>query len=168
MQQLYKQIQQLTQDISSVGILKMDSSNILQLVNSGYTDFVRKVQFTDNAPSHLRITYETKCGDMFDDRKETSKCSNVEIGKEYEFWVNVTLLDYPKMLNSSFVKIEEGSISSESFEIQIDYEEECPCLKESTVDFNSTVCYEHGDFICGMCQCHSGWYVLFLLVIFFL
>lgn len=92
----YNQINELMQDISSVGELKMDSSNILQLVENGYKEVVRRAQFSDNAPKFIRIDYKTNCGGKFDELMDLNKCDNVEIGKEYEFEVLVTMLNYPE------------------------------------------------------------------------
>lgn len=136
----------------------MDSSNILQLVDSGYKDFARKVQFYDNAPSHLKITYATKCGTLFNDFRKLSKCDNIEIGKEYEFLVNVTLVDYPENgHNTETVKIEEASISSEYLELAINIEDECPCMQSELGEIESPACNYHGEMRCGMCHCDIGW-----------
>lgn len=148
------------QEISSVGILKMDSSNILELVNNGYKEFARKVQFFDNAPSNFIITYETKCGNLYRYAKQQSRCDNIEIGNEYEFYVNITLKDYPEDTNitSEQFKIEEASLSSEFLLVDIDYEDECPCLMDEIGDKNSLLCNRKGEMKCGMCFCNPGWY----------
>lgn len=150
------------QEVSSVGILKMDSSNVQQLVANGFADFVRKVQFTDNAPSHLQVHYETTCGGLYDNLHDASKCDNVEIGNEYEFLVHVTLLDYPKEMainqtSGSSIKVEEASISSEFMQIEVDIEPECPCMSQEVGEVQSDKCNRHGELRCGMCQCESGW-----------
>lgn len=149
--------------MSRVGVLKMDSSNILQLVRAGYTDFIRKIQFFDDAPSNLLITYETRCGNQFYTTRQQSKCDNVEIGKEYEFVLNVTLDDYPKSrgdgtpVRKQTIKIESG-ISSEYLQLDIEIEEECPCLANNVEENrNSVACNGRGTLKCGMCICDAGW-----------
>lgn len=141
----------------------MDSSNILQLVREGYTDFIRKIQFFDNAPANLLVTYETRCGNQFFSPRQQAKCENVEIGKEYEFVINVTLDDYPKTRGdgkavwNQTIKIESG-ISSEYLQLDIDIQEECPCLVgELEEEQNSPSCNWRGGLKCGMCFCESGW-----------
>lgn len=158
MQQLYDQIHNLIQDVSSVGVLKMDSSNILQLVDTGYKDFARKVAFFDNAPSNVRITYATKCGSLYDHFRAIAKCDNIEIGKEYEFLVNVTLLDYPDDgRQMEAIKIEEASISSESLALVVNVEDECPCMRQEAGEIDSPACNFNGEMRCGMCHCNGGW-----------
>lgn len=147
------------QEVSSVGVLKMDSSNILQLVNDGFSGFVHKAHFSDNAPSYISVKYETKCGNLYPDFVELSKCENIEIGQEYEFRIHVTLLDYPELSNitSTSIKVEEASLGSDFLQIDIELEEECPCLKDSVGDVKSSKCNEHGELKCGMCLCENGW-----------
>lgn len=149
--------------MSRVGVLKMDSSNILQLVRAGYTDFIRKIQFFDDAPSNLLVTYETRCGNQFYSARQQSKCENVEIGKEYVFLINVTLDEYPKtrddgsIVREQTLKIESG-ISSEYLQLDIEIQEECPCLvREPAEEKNSAACNWRGSLNCGMCICESGW-----------
>lgn len=156
---LYSQLSQLMSEISSVGVLKMDSSNILQLVNDGFTGFVHKAHFSDNSPPYVNIRYETKCGDLYREFVELSKCDNIQIGQEYEFKIHITLLDYPELSNitQTSIKIEEASISSEFLQIDLDIEDECPCLKDSEGDVKSSQCNFHGEIKCGMCLCESGW-----------
>lgn len=160
---VYDQIHQLIPEMSRVGVLKMDSSNILQLVREGYTDFIRKIQFFDDAPSNLIVTYETRCGNQYFSSRQQSKCENVEMGNEYEFTINVTLNEYSKtkrdgvnMLKQSF-KIESG-ISSEYLQFDIEIQEECPCLvSEHEEEVNSAACNWRGSLKCGMCFCENGW-----------
>lgn len=160
---VYDQIHQLIPEMSSVGVLKMDSSNVLQLVRAGYTDFIRKIQFFDDAPSNLIVTYETRCGNQFYSLRQQSKCENVEIGKEYEFRINITLDDHPKTFGNGTnvlrqtVKI-ESAISAEYLQLDVEIQEECPCLIGShEEEKNSVACNWHGSLKCGMCFCESGW-----------
>lgn len=160
---VYDQIHQLIPEMSRIGILKMDSSNILQLVRDGYTDFIRKIQFFDGAPSNIMVTYETRCSNQYFSARQQAKCDNVEMGKVYEFTINITLIDYPKVrddgmsiLQQSF-KIESG-ISSEYLQFDIEIQEECPCLVSQHEDEeNSVACNWRGSLRCGMCFCENGW-----------
>jgi integrin beta 1 len=91
----YNRMNDVMDDISSVGQLAMDSSNILQLVEHGYQEFARKATFLDNSADYIKMTYRTTCGGKYEEFVETSKCDNIEQGKDYEFYIDVTLLDYP-------------------------------------------------------------------------
>ena len=89
----YDRVHQLLKEISSVGILMMDSSNVIQLIEKGYQEFLKRVHFIDNAPENVRVEYWTNCGGLYQDLRPMDRCDNVEQGKSYEFYVNVTVLE---------------------------------------------------------------------------
>lgn len=89
----YDQVHQLLKEISSVGILKMDSSNIIQLIEKGYQEFLKRVHFGDNAPENVRVEYFTDCGGLYPERRALDRCDNIEVGRSYDFYVNVTVLE---------------------------------------------------------------------------
>lgn len=92
----YDQIHELMPEISNVGVLSNDSSNILQLVENGYKEVVKRAQFDDDAPDYIKIEYKTDCGGKYKEPKEINKCDNIEIGKEYQFEAKLSLLKYPE------------------------------------------------------------------------
>ncbi|GAB0094468.1 Integrin beta [Sergentomyia squamirostris] len=154
----YDQIHNLLYGMSSVGTLMMDSSNILELVKNGYQEFVKQVEFIDNAPPHIKIDYETDCGGFYPQRRLQQRCDNVEINKKYDFYVNITLLDMPEDGRSTDkILIEESHITDESLTLDIDIEEDCKCLKEEEGEPDSLLCNGLGEMKCGMCLCKNGW-----------
>ncbi|XP_058450991.1 integrin beta-nu isoform X1 [Malaya genurostris] len=158
LQEYYKSMRDLMEEFTSVGLLQDDSSNILQLVETGYRDFVKRVEFTDNAPSYIQLSYLTDCGGIYKTPQEVNKCDNIEIGKEYDFFVEVRLVDYPSDLVSNLtVKIEEALISNEGVVLDIDIRQHCQCELDSEPVSGSEICIGNGDYSCGMCYCHSGW-----------
>ncbi|XP_055636899.1 integrin beta-nu [Toxorhynchites rutilus septentrionalis] len=158
LQEYYTSLQELMSEFASVGLLQDDSSNILQLVDTGYRDFVRRVEFTDNAPSYIRISYTTDCGGVYTTPQPINKCDNIEIGKEYDFNVEIRLLDYPpEQVSNLTVKIEETLISNEAVELVIDIRKTCNCELEQEPIPSSDVCMGNGDYSCGMCNCQAGW-----------
>ncbi|KAL1375620.1 hypothetical protein pipiens_004614 [Culex pipiens pipiens] len=158
LQDYYRSLNDLMSEFTSVGALQDDSSNILQLVNTGYRDFVRKVEFTDDSPSYLEISYKTDCGGMYTKPQLTSKCDNIEIGKEYEFFVEVRLINYPpESVSNLTVKIEETLISNEGVELEIDLRQACQCELQNEPVAGSDLCTGNGDYSCGMCTCKHGW-----------
>jgi protocadherin alpha len=154
----YSEMQAIMQEIASVGRLAADSSNIIKLIEEGYGAAVKKAQFQDNAPEYIKLEYKTRCGDKFDIAQETNKCDNIEIGKEYEFDVSVTLLDYPGDDTKSVkIKIEEANIEAESLELDVEIDYPCTsCLSQPGEQF-SVLCDRHGEFRCGSCICNSGY-----------
>lgn len=159
MKHYYEQLHKLTEEITELGVIEEDSSNILQMVSDGYSEFVKKIQFFDNAPPNIQIKYETRCGKEFYSLREQSKCENAEMGEEYEFTISVTALDYRKDgARQQTFRIEETSTSSEHMEVEINIEDDCPCLlANDTLDLNSPTCNLHGKLSCGMCLCDSGY-----------
>lgn len=154
----YTSIKALMPDQTNVGILQADSSNILQLVEDGFSEFVRKAHFIDDAPDYLKVEYLTKCGDKYIDYVSQNSCDNIEIGKEYEFIIRVTLLDSPEILGleRQTIRIEEASLSDEYLQLDIELEVTCPCMKEEEGEVASARCNKNGEFKCGMCLCDQG------------
>lgn len=89
----YDMVHQLLKEISSVGILKMDSSNVIQLIEKGYQEFLKRVHFVDDAPENVRVEYWTDCGGLYAELRQLDRCDNIETGKSYDFYVNVTVLE---------------------------------------------------------------------------
>lgn len=157
MKNYYEQLHKLTEEITELGVIEEDSSNILQMVSDGYHEFVKRIQFFDNAPANLQVTYETRCGKEFFSAREQSKCENAEMGEEYEFTISVTALEYPEDgARQQTFRIEETSTSSEYMEVEINIEDDCPCLLADDGQANSPICNLHGKLSCGMCLCDSG------------
>lgn len=154
----YNSIKSLMPYQTNVGILQADSSNVLQLVEDGFTEFVRKVHFIDDAPDYFKVEYLTKCGNKYNDYVSQSSCDNIEIGQEYDFILRITLLDSPDILGleRQTIKIEEASLSDEYLQLDIELEMTCPCMKEEVGEPDSPRCNESGEFKCGMCLCHEG------------
>lgn len=153
----YDRMHDVMEEITSVGRLESDSSNILQLIEQGYRDAVKRAQFQDNAPDYISVAYRTKCGEKFDTLIDTNKCDNIEIGKEYEFEVELTLLQYPNDGTKNFkVKIEESNINEA---MEIDVEIDLPCKKCFGMpnETSSELCSRRGSFNCGSCTCESGY-----------
>lgn len=154
----YDQVQNLMEDITSVGQLAADSSNILQLVETGYTRAVRRAQFKDDAPDYIKVEYRTTCGDKYSTSQYENKCDNIEIGNEYLFDIGVTLLRYPEDGTRNLkIKIEETNIEAEAMEIDIEIDYPCTeCLARVKGEKASALCSRKGEFVCGSCICDKG------------
>lgn len=153
----YDQLHELMEEITSVGTLAADSSNILQLVENGYTEAVKRAQFQDNAPSYIKVEYKTTCGGKYETPQETSKCDNIEIGNEYDLDVGVTLLDYPEDGTKSLkIKIEEANIDSEALEIEVEIDYPCTNCTALPGEPASALCDRKGEWKCGSCLCNKG------------
>lgn len=153
----YDQIHELMKEITSVDQLATDSSNILQLVKDGYTKATKRVQFEDNAPSYIKVEYKTTCGGKFETPQDTSKCNNIEVGKEYNFDLELTLLDYPEDGTKNFkIKIEEANIDSEALEIDVEISYPCTSCSSLPGEQAAALCSRQGELKCGSCACNKG------------
>ncbi|XP_062137998.1 integrin beta-nu [Drosophila sulfurigaster albostrigata] len=155
----YKELSGLMKEISNVEILSADSSNILQLIEKSYASFVKRTQFGDNSPDFIEMKYFTDCAGQFPSLRERSYCNNVKMGKEIEFYVNITLKDYPPdgKLNHK-IRVEEASLS-EYIDINVELQRPCPCEEEPQPDdeYGRFQCDDNGYLNCGMCFCDEGW-----------
>lgn len=153
----YDQMHEIMEEITSVGKLAADSSNILQLVEHGFQQAVKRAQFQDDAPDYIKIEYKTRCGEKYETLQETNKCDNIEIGKEYEFDVSFTLLRYPDDGEKNVkIKIEEANIEAEAMEIDVEIDYPCTdCLALPGEQF-SALCFRSGEYKCGACICNAG------------
>lgn len=153
----YDQLHELMEEITSVGMLAVDSSNILQLVEDGYTEAVKRAQFQDNSPSYIRVEYKTTCGGKYETPQDTSKCDNIEIGNEYNFDIGITLLDYPEDGTKNLkIRIEEANIDSEALEIEVEIDYPCTSCTALPGEPASALCDRQGEWKCGSCICNKG------------
>ncbi|XP_026471005.1 integrin beta-nu-like [Ctenocephalides felis] len=143
---------------TSVALLKNDSSNILDLVEDGYKKAISSATFIDDANSFLSVRYFTNCGDDSAPMREINSCQGTEVGKNYAFSVEVTLLKCPseKKQWKNSLKIEEQLTNTK---LRIDLEFMCGCQCEDSVQENqpSANCNSQGNLTCGQCECNPGW-----------
>nr|XP_049465725.1 integrin beta-nu isoform X2 [Anopheles coluzzii] len=158
-QAYYRRLSDLMPEFTSVGRLQDDSSNIIQLVDEGYREFVKRVEFIDNSPDYMQLRYTTDCAGLYREPQPINRCDNIEIGKEYKFNVEIHLLEYPKdpSITNVTVRIEEKLISNEAVELDIDLRTSCNCEKNKKPMELSELCNFNGDYVCGQCQCYVGW-----------
>lgn len=154
----YQQMNVLMNGISNVEKLSLDSSNILELIKTSYETFLKRVKFTDNTPSFIDLKYETNCGGQFDSLRKQNYCNDLKMGQEVEFYINITLNEFPSDGNySRTIRIEDPALS-EYLELDIEIQEPCPCdEKELGDETERAMCWENGVFNCGMCKCDEGW-----------
>ncbi|KAH8378296.1 hypothetical protein KR093_010628, partial [Drosophila rubida] len=155
----YKELSGLMQEISNVEILTADSSNILDLIEKSYASFVKRTQFGDNSPEFIEMTYFTDCAGQFPSLRERNYCNNVNPGKEIEFYVDITLKNYPadgKLRHQ--IRVEETSLS-EHIDLDVELQRPCPCVEEPQPEdeYRRFQCDDKGYLNCGMCFCDEGW-----------
>ncbi|XP_075153165.1 integrin betanu subunit [Haematobia irritans] len=155
----YREFSSLMKEISNVEILSEDSSNILELIKKSYESFIKRTQFSDNSPDFIKVEYETDCGGQFSTLRKRNYCNDVELGKTVDFYINLTLTDFPKDgVYTHKIRIEESALN-EFMEIEVEIQKPCPCAEEVDVndEYARFQCNDNGYMHCGMCQCDPAW-----------
>ncbi|KAH8412694.1 hypothetical protein KR009_004851 [Drosophila setifemur] len=155
----YREVSELMKDISYVDILSKDSSNILELIKESYESFIKRTQFSDNSPDFINLEYYTDCGGQFPTLRKRNYCNNVSLGKEIDFYVDVTLKKYPEnKVYSHKIRIGETSLS-EYMDLDVELQRPCPCQEhqDPTNEVGRFQCENQGYMNCGMCTCDEGW-----------
>lgn len=95
----YKRLNKIIPELSYIGQLAEESSNVLSLVKSGYYDVVKNIKFTASASDNVDVTFNTDCSkeEFGGGWKKSAVCDNVVEGQEYTFNVTMEL----KKLNPS-------------------------------------------------------------------
>jgi integrin beta 1 len=154
----YRELHEVLEDVTFVDKLAEDSSNILQLIENGYKDAIKRAMFQDDAPDYIKVEYKTDCGGRDGRPMETNKCDNIEIGKEYVFDVTLTLTKYPEDgAKSVKIKVEEANIDAEWLEIDAEIGYPCTDCKETVGEKASALCSRNGEWKCGSCECNAGY-----------
>lgn len=87
----YKKLNKIIPELSYVGQLAEESSNVLSLVKAGYYDAVKNIKFTASSSDYVDVTFNTDCGKkaFAEGWKKSAVCDNVVEEQEYTF--NVTM-----------------------------------------------------------------------------
>ncbi|TRY89151.1 hypothetical protein DNTS_018073 [Danionella cerebrum] len=155
---------------SAVGTLSANSSNVINLIVDAYnkptgdiTDLLCAVQslssevILENSklPEGVTITYQSRCKNgVVNDGENGRKCSNISIGDEVSFSINITAQGCPKQGKTESIKIKPLGFTEE-VEILLSFICECDCHLFAIK--NSPVCHNgNGSFECGACRCNKG------------
>lgn len=151
----YKKMKQdILEQEAYVGELQENSKNILELVKTGYYNFIRQVEFSANL-SHAPELEVKFFGDCYrtNDFNYTDGCQNVEEDVPLTFKLQLTLKEMTSKRSEQII-IKEKTIN-EDIEVAIDYVSvncDCPHYDQSSI----LECV-HGNFSCGSCICATGW-----------
>ncbi|KAH8246535.1 hypothetical protein KR038_011727 [Drosophila bunnanda] len=155
----YRELSALMKEISYVDVLSEDSSNILELIKKSYESLIKRTQFADNSPDYIQLEYYTDCAGQFPSLRKRNYCNNVSLGKEIEFFVDVTLKEYPMDKNYTHnIRVGETSLS-EYMDLEVELQRPCPCQEKPDPEneYGRFQCSEQGYMYCGMCTCDEGW-----------
>ncbi|KAL1280821.1 hypothetical protein QQF64_015421 [Cirrhinus molitorella] len=142
---------------SAVGTLSTSSSSVIQLITDAYNSLSSEVILENSKlPDGVSISYISHCKNGVSEKGENGqKCSNISIGDEVKFDIEITATGCPSKGKSETIKIKPLGFVEE-LEIVLNFICECECHKEGIL--NSTECSGgHGTLECGVCRCNEGW-----------
>ncbi|KAG7273629.1 hypothetical protein CRUP_017351 [Coryphaenoides rupestris] len=149
-QPVYKELQNLIPK-SAVGTLSSNSSNVINLIIDAYNSLSSEVILENSKlPEGLSIAYTSRCKNgLVSEGEKGRKCSNISIGDEVTFTIDVTSTGCPKQGKPEVIKIKPLGFNEE-VEITLNFICDCGCSKDGVA--NSDDC----DFGSGTFECNPG------------
>ncbi|XP_036386420.1 integrin beta-7-like [Megalops cyprinoides] len=137
---------------SVVGVLKDDSSNVVQLISEAYGNLSSTILLEhQHAPPELEISYQSHCSiGVHSQWRKRGECSNVKINQQVNFTVSLNI-------SSCLAKSETFVIKPQgiSEELKITVETLCDCNCKDQEE-RSPHCNASGTLSCGICSCDEG------------
>uniref|UniRef100_A0A8C1MBM3 Integrin beta n=1 Tax=Cyprinus carpio TaxID=7962 RepID=A0A8C1MBM3_CYPCA len=154
-QNLYQELSALIPK-SAVGTLSSSSSNVIQLIIDAYNSLSSEVILENSKlPAGVSISYISHCKNGVSEKGENGrKCSNISIGDQVTFDIEITATGCLSKNKSETVKIKPQGFNEE-VEIVLNFICECECRKDGIL--NSPECSGgNGTLECGVCRCNKG------------
>ncbi len=114
----------------------------------------------DTAQGSIKVTYYSRC--LGDTRIATNKCDGLKVGDVVDFDVEIVVTSCPANPNerNQTFKIYPVGVGEE---LTVDLQMLCSCDCEkggpsSIFEINSSKCGNNGNLVCGICECHSGFF----------
>lgn len=136
---------------STVGELKDDSSNVIQLITDAYNNLSSTINLQHfKLPQGLDISYDSSCGNGITLNQKQGECSGVKIKEQVTF--NVTLTAKQCLESKQSFHIRPLGFSEE---LQIEVETLCDCDCGDVI-LNADYCSNgSGNLSCGICSCDA-------------
>ncbi|XP_066528158.1 integrin beta-7-like [Hoplias malabaricus] len=137
---------------SVVGMLKVNSSNVLQLISDAYNDLVSKLILEHHkATADLDISYSSWCSDgTHSQSQKRGECRNVGFNQQINFTVTVSSSVCFSHTKSFTIK-PQGL--NEELSVTVEMICDCDC---SDTERHSAHCHGNGTYTCGICSCDEG------------
>ncbi|XP_076870725.1 integrin beta-7 isoform X2 [Brachyhypopomus gauderio] len=138
---------------SVVGVLKDDSSNVVQLINEAYRNLSSTLLLEqDQSPAGLHVSYLSDCKDGASRSwQHRGECSGIGVNKQVDFTVRLTASECLK--EPETFKIQMQGIS-EVLKVTVETLCDCQC---GAAEEDSQYCKERGTLSCGVCSCNEGY-----------
>nr|CAI5839042.1 unnamed protein product [Callosobruchus analis] len=142
---------ELLGDFAFTGELVADS-HIIELIEKGFYNFARQVNFFTNLTEHPYIDIQFFGDCEGEGYNKTNLCYNAG-NNEIKFKAQLTLTER-QVKSGDTIFIEEKNIQ-ESIQVRLEYEKTCKCRNYESSAVKT--CKNGGIFVCGYCICPSGW-----------
>uniref|UniRef100_S4RGG6 Integrin beta n=1 Tax=Petromyzon marinus TaxID=7757 RepID=S4RGG6_PETMA len=152
---VYKELSNLIPK-SAVGVLSSNSSNVIQLIIDAYDALSSEIILENSkVPEGLQFRYTAVCKDNKVFRGEQGrKCSDIQIGDEVQFTIEVVATKCPNNGKAHEVEIRPLGFQ-EKVTVLLRFECECQCHTSGVS--NSMEChFGNGTMECGACRCNEG------------
>ncbi|XP_078727030.1 integrin beta-1-like isoform X1 [Lampetra fluviatilis] len=152
---VYKELSNLIPK-SAVGVLSSNSSNVIQLIIDAYDALSSEIILENSkVPEGLQFRYTAVCKDNKVFRGEQGrKCSDIQIGDEVQFTIEVVATKCPNNGKAHEVEIRPLGFQ-EKVTVRLRFECECQCHTSGVS--NSMEChFGNGTMECGACRCNEG------------
>ncbi|XP_057188992.1 integrin beta-1-like [Triplophysa rosa] len=141
---------------SKVGILSASSSNVIDLIIDAYKYLSSEIILENSKlPKNVSISFVSHCKNGMSQKGENGrKCSNISIGDEVTFDVEIVTEGCPSNGKSETIKIKPLGFNEE-VDVVLNFICECECHKDNIP--NSPACTDgNGTLECGVCRCNEG------------
>ncbi|KAK6319213.1 hypothetical protein J4Q44_G00104240 [Coregonus suidteri] len=139
---------------SVVGVLKNDSSNVVQLISEAYNNLSSTILLEHHgAPSGLDVSYRSHCTPGEGDNtpwQRRGECMNVKLNQQVDFTVSLNISTCLKEKQTFSLKLQG---MSETLKVSVETLCDCNCHDREE---QSTHCNENGTLTCGICSCDEG------------
>jgi len=146
---------------STTGILKNDSSNIVELIKAEYQKITSTLELkhdmNSNLANYVKIKFYSKC--LGNKTVETNSCSGLRVGTQVNFDIKFELLKCPENPSEWNQRIRIRPIGlQDELEIDLHMLCDCDCEKSIKTELTSPKCNYAGNYQCGICICGNESY----------
>ncbi|KAI4464716.1 integrin beta subunit [Holotrichia oblita] len=153
---VYNVYQTLQQNFENSGVGRLDeqSSNVVNLVMDNYNKIVDSVRITDNSTSTVEIKYHSSCKTPTE-----NGCSNLQLDEIVNFTATIKPLECLPGSNTHRIQIKPEGVN-EALILELEVACSCDCAEPTNPDYvaNSSKCFNNGHEVCGICECHTGYF----------
>lgn len=138
---------------SVVGVLRNDSSNVVQLISEAYSNLSSTILLEQQgAPPDLEVSYKSHCasGESSHSWQKKGECKNVKIEEQVNFKVRLNINNCLNGKKEFTIKVQGISET-----IKVSVETLCDCNCQDT-EMKSKYCNNNGTYSCGTCSCDEG------------